>query len=66
LLTLSPERIFAVKSAGYANSEPLAAFKVIVGEMPVVRRVAKPLWSSLLGRYWPEAERLLNRLGSVV
>src|SRR3954466_15341402 len=38
--------------------------KVIVGEMPVVRRVAKPFWLSLLERYWPETERRPNGLGS--
>ena len=43
-----------------------AALKVIVGEMPVVRRVAKRFWSSLLERYWPEAEHLSNGLGSAV
>ena len=43
-----------------------AALKVIVGEMPVVRQVAKPFWSSLLERYWPEAEHRSNGLGSAV
>ncbi len=36
--------------------------KVIVGEMPVVRRVAKPFWSSLLERYWPEIKHLSKGL----
>src|SRR5215211_4500605 len=42
------------------------ALKVIIGEMPMVRRVAKPVWSSLLERYWPETEHLSNELGSAV
>src|SRR4051794_16442340 len=42
------------------------ALKVIVGEMPVVQPVAKPFWSPLLERYWPQAEHLSNGLGSHV
>src|SRR5215212_4902019 len=42
------------------------ALKVIIAEMPVVRRVAKPFCSSLLERYWPEAEHLSNELGFAV
>src|SRR5215207_2188529 len=34
--------------------------------MPVVRRAAKPFWSSLLERYWPETEDPSNELGSTV
>src|SRR4051812_34084362 len=41
-----------------------ATLKVIVGQIPVVRPVAKPFWSPLLERYWPEAEHLSNGLGS--
>ena len=40
-----------------------AALKVIVGEMPVERPVAKSFWLSFLERYWPEAEYLPNGLG---
>ena len=39
---------------------------VIITEMPVVRRVAKPFCSSLLERYWSEAEHLSNELGFAV
>jgi len=39
---------------------------VIIAEMPVVWRVAKPFWSFLLERYWFEAEHLSNELGSAV
>src|SRR3954454_23863347 len=42
------------------------ALKVIVGEIPVVRSVARPFWSPLLERYWSEAELLSNGLGSTV
>src|SRR5687768_10884020 len=38
------------------------ALKVIIAEMPVVRRVAKPFCSPLLERYWSEAEHLSNEL----
>jgi tartrate dehydratase beta subunit/fumarate hydratase class I family protein len=36
------------------------------GRIAVVRPVAKPFWSPLLERYWPEAEHLSNGLGSPV
>src|SRR5215211_2636554 len=42
------------------------ALKVIIAEMPVVRRVAKPFCSPLLERYWSEAEHLSNELGFAV
>src|SRR6185295_16402023 len=42
------------------------ALKVMIGEMSVVPRVAKPFGSSLLESYWPEAEHLSNGLGSAV
>src|SRR4051812_48663996 len=42
------------------------ALKVIVGEIPVMRSVARPFWSPLLERYWSEAELLSNGLGSTV
>src|SRR5215210_3773397 len=42
------------------------ALKVIVGEIPVVRPVAKSFWSPLLERYWPEAEHLSNGPGPTV
>ena len=42
------------------------ALKVMIGEMPVVRRVAKPFGSFLLESYWPEIEHPSNRLGSAV
>ena len=38
----------------------------MIGEMPVVRRVAKPFESFLLESYWPEIEHPSNRLGSAV
>ena len=40
--------------------------KVILDEMPVVRRGAKPFVSSLLESYWPEVEHPSNGLGSTV
>src|SRR3954468_3604759 len=42
------------------------ALRVNIVEMPVVRRVAKPFCSSLLERYWSEAEHLSNELGFAV
>src|SRR3954470_6356270 len=42
------------------------ALKVIVGEIPVVRSVARPFWSPLLEPYCSEAELLSNGLGSTI
>lgn len=42
------------------------ALKVIIDEMPVVWRGAKPFVSSLLESYWPEVELPSNGLGSAI